>query len=79
MSNVKEIIAIYLRANGYDGLCNRDIPCGCGLNDFMPCDGEGGILECEPAMSGVATEDDEDGNYKKGDEIFIPIEEKEEG
>ena len=35
---VKEIVADYLKKNGYDGLC-RD-GCGCGLDCFMPCSDE---------------------------------------
>ena len=40
-----------LRRKGFDGLWNPEIPCGCGVDDFMPCgmhddeDYEG----CEPA------------------------------
>lgn len=35
---VKEIVAEWLRANHYDGLCNPEAECGCGLDDLMPCD-----------------------------------------
>jgi len=45
---VKEIVAEWLKANGYGGLCNTDIDCGCELADLMPCDSEGCDL-CEPA------------------------------
>jgi hypothetical protein len=41
----KEIIARYLKINGYDGLCCED--CGCDLDDLMPC-GEMTML-CVPA------------------------------
>ena len=41
------IIAEYLKAHGYDGLCNPDQECGCGLGDLAPCDGVGS--ECQPA------------------------------
>lgn len=34
---VKEIVAEWLRANHYDGLCNPDGECGCGLDDLMSC------------------------------------------
>ena len=48
---VQEIVAEYLKNNGYDGLCNED--CGCGLEDFMPCVNSefhsGNIHGCEPA------------------------------
>ena len=33
---VGEIVAKYLRANGYDGLCSGE--CACLLDDFAPCD-----------------------------------------
>ena len=37
-NNVKSIVEKYLKSNGYDGLCNPGIECGCSLgNDFMPC------------------------------------------
>ena len=42
---VKEIVKDYLRKNGFDGLCSEN--CGCGLDDFMPCDCE--TNNCQPA------------------------------
>lgn len=36
-TNVREMTAQWLRANHYDGLCNPDGECGCGLDDLMPC------------------------------------------
>ena len=45
--NVKDIVIDYLEKNGYDGLCNPSIECGCGLDDFIPC-GEMG-QNCEAA------------------------------
>lgn len=36
-TSVKEMVAQWLRANHYDGLCNPDGECGCGLDDLMPC------------------------------------------
>ena len=38
--DIKKIITAYLKENGCIGLCNPDIPCGCGLDDFMPCRGD---------------------------------------
>ena len=71
---VKEILIDWLKSHGHDGLCNQEIICGCGLDDFMPCDGVD--MECEPAKKGIAEEDDgEWGNYEKGDVIFMPIKE----
>lgn len=34
---VKEIVAEWLKINHYDGLCNPEAECGCGLDDLMPC------------------------------------------
>jgi len=45
--NVRDIIESYLRDNGFDGLCEPDTECGCGLDDLAPC---GGIIQdCSPA------------------------------
>jgi hypothetical protein len=43
--NVLQIIKIWLKDNGYDGLCSTD--CGCSLDNLAPCDREE-IAECEP-------------------------------
>jgi len=48
--NVKEILIEYLKANGFDGLCN-DEECGCWIDDddefaFMLCDGP--VDSCVP-------------------------------
>ena len=42
----KEIITGYLIKNGYGGLYNPDVPCGCELGDLMPCCGE--VFDCAP-------------------------------
>lgn len=34
--NVRDIIEDYLQANGYTGLVNEEIPCGCVLGDLEP-------------------------------------------
>lgn len=33
-----EIIKQYLIDNGFDGLCNDELDCGCELADLEPCD-----------------------------------------
>lgn len=58
----KEIIAEWLKANGYDGLYNHE--CGCLIDDLIPC-GEDPSL-CE---AGIARERD-------GITIIIPKYEK---
>lgn len=35
--NVKEIVAEYLMAEGYDGLFNDDADCCCAVDDLFPC------------------------------------------
>lgn len=44
---VPDIIEAWLRANGFDGLCNDD--CGCGLDDLAPCGGC--MCACFPAYN----------------------------
>jgi hypothetical protein len=34
---VTEILASWLKANGYDGLYYWNYECGCSLDDFVPC------------------------------------------
>jgi hypothetical protein len=49
--NIKEIVAKYLKENGYDGLVlvDESYMCGCHLDEFMWCDGPH-ITECMPAI-----------------------------
>jgi hypothetical protein len=35
--NLREIVESYLKANGYDGLCEPGSECGCELADLIPC------------------------------------------
>ena len=64
---VRKIVAEWLKAHGYDGLCNYN--CGCGgtnLDDLMPCEDGGNIGSCVPAYrhvcAGTAEECEDCGN-----------------
>lgn len=37
MSTVIEIIKQHLIDNGFDGLCNPHLECGCTITDLQPC------------------------------------------
>lgn len=49
MADLKTMAAKWLKADGYDGLCNPGLECGCTTDDLMPC-GEPGC-DCEPAYA----------------------------
>ena len=67
---VGEITAEHLKANGYDGLCNDDAGCGCGLGDLAPCDCLS--LDCVAAYKKIATEADQDiCDCEVGDTIYV--------
>lgn len=44
--NLKELTEQWLKTNGYEGLVNGSIECGCKLDDLMPCHEPG--VDCEP-------------------------------
>ena len=44
---VKEMVAEWLKQNGYDGLYNEDGDCACLIDDLVPCDGP-----CDNCLSG---------------------------
>jgi len=37
MTTVYEIVELWLKENGYDGLCDSDEECGCLAGDLAPC------------------------------------------
>lgn len=49
---VREIVYEWLRAKGYDGLCEPVTGCACKLDDLMPCDGD--CQECQAGHSSIA-------------------------
>jgi len=56
--NVREIVVKNLKETDFDGLCNVDNECGCGLDDLAPCCDN--ILACEPAIEVVPPTNDFD-------------------
>lgn len=46
---IKNIVRAWLERNGYDGLCNPELECGCEGGDLMAC-GEPHEMECVAAM-----------------------------
>lgn len=58
--NAKDLLIQALKNMGADGLVYPEIECGCGFDDFEPCDGCC-LSHCIPA--------------KKKDEMYYPMEE----
>ena len=46
--SIPAICAAWLIENGYDGLCDPTMECGCSVIDLMPCD-RPSLNECVPA------------------------------
>ena len=53
---VRDIVESHLRANGFDGLANSEIECGCIVGDLMPC---GSPDPCECIVGRNTGTDDE--------------------
>lgn len=53
--NVKEIIEKHLRDNGFDGLVNTDIPCGCLIGELIICDSVD-YRDCKPGYKATCTD-----------------------
>ena len=51
---IPELVAGWLKENGYDGLCCEG--CGCGNADIMPCGELSNLIACEPAFYHKQTE-----------------------
>ena len=62
---VKEIVAAYLKANGYDGLCDEN--CGCYPTDdgLFICEGDG-CLGCRPGYQQIITDSNNDAYGEEG-------------
>lgn len=58
---VKDIIEIYLKENGFDGLCEPSLDCWCFIDDLAPCGSD--MANCQPGyrMKMKGGEDEFDG------------------
>ena len=52
---VKDIIEMWLRENDYSGLYDDEVPCGCEIEDLIPCDSES-CLTCKPGYKVSCTD-----------------------
>ncbi|MBV6342412.1 hypothetical protein [Candidatus Magnetobacterium casense] len=72
--NVSIIIEEYIRANGFDGLVNPEIECGCPVDEgLFPCDSV--CPECQPGYKGKSNDPD----YEYMMFVDKPTDEPEEG
>jgi len=79
-SNIRDIVKQWLKQHGYSGLCFPDMNCGCGFDDFMPCDNPD-LNECIPCYEKIATKEDVEnwdgeGELRVGDKFYVPIKEE---
>ena len=47
-TTIPAICAAWLKENGFDGLCDPEMECGCSVLDLMPCSTPG-LNTCVPA------------------------------
>jgi len=59
---VKKIVEQYLIEHEFEGLCNGNNECGCGIDDLFPC-GLDGTHNCKAALKTVCDGCDEFGDY----------------
>lgn len=70
--NCLSIITEHLKTNGHDRLCNLSLKCGCDILYLAPyeyCPHP----NCVPARSSVITEEDENGELRVSDVMYVPI------
>lgn len=73
MKTVLQIVVEYLQERRYDGLCNAEQECGCGMDDLAPCGNLGD--DCRPAVAVSVTEADcPHPGLAPGDLTYIPVE-----
>ena len=54
---IPAMCAAWLKDNGYDGLCDPEMECGCSVIDLMPCDMPG-LNTCVPAHKEMQNDGD---------------------
>lgn len=64
---ISQIVEKYLRDNGFDGLCNGDFECGCGLNSLCACEYPDWV-NCIP---GYKMFDDDSDSESYGETIIV--------
>ncbi len=74
MPDLQALTAAWLRENGYDGLCNTDRECSCGLDDLMSCMEPG--FGCEAAYKVPVPEERQGEGF---DEWYAPTKEGDDG
>lgn len=50
---IGKIIYLFVKTNGYDGLCNNDLHCACEAEDFFPCSC---CCDCVPAYKHIGAD-----------------------
>jgi hypothetical protein len=69
VKTVEQIIIDHLKAIGADGLCCTG--CGCGIDSLFPCDCT--PIYCKPAKAEKFDPELHEGEFEKGDTIFIEM------
>ncbi len=69
--NVREIVRKHLASISADGLFNADVPCGCGVDNLFPCEGNG--MDCVPAKARVLDANETVGDCQPGEVCYFPI------
>ena len=71
MQDCGDIIQEFLTLNGFDGLCNPDLECGCGKDELCPCSPCESILTCRPAYKHICTDCPNTGSCDLQDEYGL--------
>lgn len=72
MMDCIQIIVRWLREHDFDGLCEPETECGCGLDDFAPC-GAGPYPYCKPAKKRRLRDGEYIGDSGPGDVAYFVV------